>query len=121
MENTIKLKTINPYFNAIWAGKKKSEIRFNHRDFKEGNIITFEEYDSVKAKVTGYKVEVCITYINGMHGVQEGFCMFCFEINKRISPEFTEPAKVETAPTTITYKQIDILGQAITEPGEIDK
>ena len=40
------LKTINPYFQDVWDGKKDFEVRKNDRNFEVGQIIKLEEYGS---------------------------------------------------------------------------
>ena len=81
-----RLKTINPYFNDLWLGKKNFEIRKNDRGFHEGDKLILEEYNpNSDGKVTGgpyeytgrvihakvsYVLENCPQY-----GLQEGYCI----------------------------------------------
>lgn len=38
------LKTLPEFFNRVWNGNKKFEIRKNDRDFKEGDFVILQEW-----------------------------------------------------------------------------
>lgn len=40
-----ELKTLNPYFEDVWSGKKDFELRRNDRDFKVGDRLKLLEYE----------------------------------------------------------------------------
>lgn len=73
---THDLKTVNPYFDEVWEGKKTFEVRYNDRTFKEGDTVILREYSrsngysgrKIKAKI-GYVLEVFI-------GLTDGFVAF---------------------------------------------
>lgn len=103
MSNIHTLKCIQPYFNLVWLGKKKAEIRKNDRDFKLGDIIYLQEYNKEKNTFTEYQLKIRITDIlENFEGIELGYCMFSFDVEERITDELT-----------------DILGMGITEPNEI--
>jgi hypothetical protein len=103
MSNIHTLKYIQPYFNQIWLGKKKAEIRKNDRDFKLGDIIYLQEYNKEKNTFSKYQIKIRITDIlENFEGIELGYCMFSFDVEERITDELT-----------------DILGMTITEIDEI--
>lgn len=66
------LKTLPEYFNAVKAGDKTFEVRFNDRNFQVGDTLHLEEY--VNGKYTGQQLTRMITYIlNTPDFCKEGF------------------------------------------------
>ena len=62
---TIVKKINTKSFEAIIAGKKKSEIRLNDFDIKEGDILILEEWDSESPrKPTGRSITKKVIYVN---------------------------------------------------------
>ena len=57
------LKTIQPFFDDIWNGKKTFEVRKNDRDFKCGDLLQLREYDDVLQKYLPREIIVEITFI----------------------------------------------------------
>lgn len=39
------LKTEPPWFQLIWDGEKTFELRYNDRNYQEGDALTLNEYD----------------------------------------------------------------------------
>lgn len=58
-----ELKTWPIYFQAIVDRKKRFEIRFNDRDFKEGDTLILREYREKTRHYTGRKVLVNVLYV----------------------------------------------------------
>lgn len=54
-----RLKTVNPWFQLVWQGKKNFEVRFNDRDFQRGDQLVLCEY-VVGAGFTGLEVYATI-------------------------------------------------------------
>lgn len=103
MSNIHTLKCIQPYFNEIWLGKKKAELRKNDRNFKLGDIVYLQEYNKETNTFKKYQLKVRITNIvENFEGIELGYCMFSFDVEERITDELT-----------------DILGMTIIEPDEI--
>lgn len=103
MSNIHTLKCIQPYFNLVWLGKKRAEIRKNDRNFKLGDIVYLQEYNPQKNSFTKYQIKIRITDIlENFKGIELGYCMFSFDIEERITDELP-----------------DILGMSITEPENI--
>lgn len=57
-----ELKTVQPYFDSIWSGMKKFEVRKNDRDFKNGQLLLLREY-KVDGTYTGKEILVRVDYI----------------------------------------------------------
>lgn len=61
-----ELKTWPEYFQPIVDGKKTFEIRYNDRNFQEGDFLSLQEYDpAIKElnKFTGRIMVVKVTYV----------------------------------------------------------
>ena len=60
MPNNHKLKTVAPFFQALWDGKKQFELRKNDRDYKVGDRLYLYEFDAAKCVYSGrvYSAEV---------------------------------------------------------------
>jgi hypothetical protein len=61
VKETHELKTINPYFQLVWDGKKTFELRKNDRNFKQGDYLRLMEYG--KGGWTGRECNFEIEYI----------------------------------------------------------
>lgn len=59
----IKKKSWPEYFEQVFSGKKKYDLRINDFDAKEGDVLVLEEWDPKTKKYTGRKIEKKITYI----------------------------------------------------------
>ena len=55
------LKIKPEYFKDVISGRKNFEVRFNDRNFKEGDIIVLEEFDN--KGYTGKYINCEITYV----------------------------------------------------------
>lgn len=64
-----ELKTVQPYFENVYLGKKRFEFRFNDRDYKPKDILVLKEYDSKRKKYSGRMVIAVVTYM--MNGNNE--------------------------------------------------
>jgi hypothetical protein len=79
--NVHELKTWPHFFQKIWEGKKRFEIRKNDRPFKEGDMLVLKEYDPAnKAKhYTGRQLTCYVDYVmigTGGFGLPKGYaCM----------------------------------------------
>lgn len=58
-----ELKCHPVFFEAVKSGDKTFEIRYNDRDFKEGQGIRLKEYSPNNGKYTGRDLLVEITYM----------------------------------------------------------
>jgi len=79
-----RLKTINPYFRAVWAGEKTFEMRKNDRMFICGDEIYLREYDAENDTYSGREVRAEITYILRNFGELKDFVIFSFKITQMI-------------------------------------
>jgi len=59
----IKKKTWINGFEKILSGEKTFDTRLANFKCKPGDILVLEEYDSVKKKYTGRKIEKKITFV----------------------------------------------------------
>ena len=75
-----ELKTEQPYFNLIWSGIKKFELRKNDRDFQIGDVLRLWEYDRINKTYSGSCVEVIIVYIlhEYYEAINKPYCIISF-------------------------------------------
>lgn len=76
------LKTWPEYFQAIWDGRKKFEIRRNDRDFQIDDILVLEEWDNLTEKFTGRVIKAKVVYIvgGGKFGIDLGYVIMGIEV-----------------------------------------
>ena len=71
------LKTINPYFEMSWKRLKTFEIRKNDREFKVGDMVQLQEFDSETNKYSGRELIGSIDYIlNDFPALKKGYVVF---------------------------------------------
>lgn len=58
---THELKILPEYFHPIMSGTKTFEVRFNDRNFSNGDILCLKEYSN--GAYTGSFINVVVTYI----------------------------------------------------------
>jgi Domain of unknown function (DUF3850) len=58
-----ELKTLKPYFQDIYSGVKKFEVRFNDRNFQVNDLLGLEEFDDIEQTYTGRYIIRRVTYI----------------------------------------------------------
>lgn len=71
-----ELKILPRYFQYVWCGDKKFEIRLNDRDFRKGDIVHLKEWNG--KEYTGRDCLRKISYIlyDDVPGIEKGFCVF---------------------------------------------
>lgn len=76
-----KLKIENPYFDDVYYGRKKFEVRKNDRGFKVGDRLQLIEI--VSAKIPRY-ILVDVIYIlqGGQFGIDENFVVMGIQMIK---------------------------------------
>jgi len=60
---THELKTLPIYYQAVVAGLKTFECRYNDRDFQVGDIVFLKEYLPESNFYTGKQYQIKIKYI----------------------------------------------------------
>ena len=80
-----RLKCENAYFDAVAAGDKTFEIRYNDRGFQKGDSVTLSAWNTEHHCYDSSKpvIELIITYVCTYHQ-KEGWCVFGF---KRLSEQ----------------------------------
>lgn len=68
------LKLFTKYFDHVAKGLKKSEVRYNDRNYQIGDTITLHEgeYEDGRFIYSGRKVSAEISYIDNF-GTQDGY------------------------------------------------
>jgi hypothetical protein len=73
------LKTVQPYFERVFDCSKRFEVRWNDRDFEEGDEIYLQEYDVETKLYSGREVRGKITYVlKDYEHIEYGFVVFGF-------------------------------------------
>ena len=69
------LKTWPAFFEHIWRGAKRFELRKNDRDFHTGDELLLREWEPDPEKYTGRYVRVHVTYVlrGPILGLAEGW------------------------------------------------
>ena len=96
---THELKTVRPYFGAVWGGEKTAELRKNDRGFQVGDLMLLREYLPDEFHYTGYAIRAEITdIVTDAEGewLAEGHVMLSFKILDLIM-SYKEPANVTGA------------------------
>lgn len=73
------LKIKPEYFNDVISGRKTFEVRYNDRNFKVGDIIVLEEFDS--KGYTGKYINSEITYVlSDVEYTKENYVVLGFKL-----------------------------------------
>lgn len=72
-----KLKTHPEFFNELWKGNKKFEVRKDDRSFAIGDRLRLQEYFPQENRHSGREVAALIAYkMTGEEwGIKEGYCI----------------------------------------------
>lgn len=73
-----KVKTLPEYFQEVWTGTKKFEVRQNDRGYRTGDVIQLLEFD-LKKGYSGRSVEAIIGYVltaEQFPGLAPGYAAF---------------------------------------------
>lgn len=80
---THELKTWEEYFEEVRNGNKKFEMRYNDRDFHQGDIVILKEWIPGEEKFTGREMAFEIGYVlDFFQGLRKGWVVF--DISKRL-------------------------------------
>lgn len=75
MKTHIK-KLTQPFFDDVWNGDKRFELRKNDCDYEVNDLIILEEYDPISNTYSGRKIRAHITYVlKDYDGLEEGYCI----------------------------------------------
>lgn len=69
------LKTSPEYFEAVWRGEKRFEIRKDDRNFQVGDTLYLREYDPWAEQYTGRTRRMRVTYLYRGEWVAPGYCV----------------------------------------------
>lgn len=75
-----KLKIKPEYFQLVWDGSKKAELRKDDRGYQIGDILILHEWDG--KQYTGSGIAVKVTHILrdcAEYGLSDGYCILSFE------------------------------------------
>lgn len=91
-----RLKTVQPFFNAVWNGEKLFEVRKNDRDFQPDDHLLLQEYDPARREdeaYTGARIICAITYIlhGGQFGIEPGYVVLGIRVNQKMGEPGWKP------------------------------
>ena len=78
MRHELKIKP--EYFQAVWDGKKKAELRKDDRDYHVGDVLILYEWNG--EEYTGSAIAVRVTHILrdcAEYGLADGYCILSIE------------------------------------------
>lgn len=77
-----ELKTWPVYFDALWSGLKRFEVRKNDRGFKTGDRLVLREYDPERDGYSGRQIESKATYVmgGGRFGIDPEWCVISLKV-----------------------------------------
>jgi hypothetical protein len=84
-----RLKTVEPYFTAVFNGEKTFELRKADRDFRPGQVWYLVHYTKHSDYYSGSWVKVRITYVchHESEGIKSaimpGYCVWGFRVLER--------------------------------------
>ena len=77
-----ELKTVQPFFNDIWNGIKKFDVRLNDRDFKVGDFLLLKEYGLKGYEPREILCEI-IYFFNGWLMLKEGYVVLGIKVKEK--------------------------------------
>lgn len=81
LPNMHDLKIDPQYFEAVKAGIKRAELRYNDRNFKAGDYLALHEYDREKGEYTGRIHHARITHVCDVDEWLSGYVMLSIDID----------------------------------------
>ena len=78
MRHELKIKP--EYFQAVWDGKKKAELRKDDRDYHVGDVLILREWNG--EEYTDSWIAVRVTHILrdcAEYGLADGYCILSIE------------------------------------------
>ena len=80
MSKIHKVKILSHWFEAVIAGYKKAELRFNDRGYEVGDVLVMREYDGGTRTHSGRKVHVKVTHVADVGKIQHNYVLLSFEL-----------------------------------------
>jgi len=94
-----RLKTINPFFTAVWEEGKLFELRLDDRSYEVGDRVLLLEYDKEQNEFSGRAICATISYIlratDLPEGLKKGYVIFMLE---NVYPTLQDPGTGLPAP-----------------------
>lgn len=78
------LKTVQPYFDALWSGDKRFELRKNDRGFQVGDSLCLREYDAEADRYSRRIMMAKVLYLMTGPGLEDGYCIMSLGAMRRI-------------------------------------
>lgn len=90
-----ELKTWPGFFQSVWDGDKRAELRKDDRGFEVGDFLVLREYDPVTAEYSGRRFLAEISHIvrESQFGLAPGFAMLSLYRHRRLRPGEIIPAQ----------------------------
>lgn len=104
MANKHTLKTLKPYFDAVWSGDKRFEIRYNDRNYQVGDTLELVELSGLQ--LTGRKIIAKVTYSiwRPVFGVRVGWVLMSIQVLNLIEADGSQPCTKEHKAKSVRYE-----------------
>ena len=81
MRVTHSLKILPKHFKDVASCDKKSEIRYNDRNYRVGDVLSLQEWSENSKNYSGSYINVRVTHIlDNEKYLQKGYVMLSFEV-----------------------------------------
>lgn len=78
-----ELKTIQPFFDDVWCGKKLFEYRNNDRNYRVGDTLKLREYSTSSGYTNKYIMCDVIYIFDHGFNLPEGYCILGIDVIAR--------------------------------------
>lgn len=80
------IKCVQPYFDEVKSGRKPFEMRFNDREYEQGDTVTLRLYDPENPNYLSFDINGTIGYVlTEFEGLKKGWCVFGLQNTELIS------------------------------------
>lgn len=106
MANTHTIKTLKPFFDSVWSGDKRFEIRYNDRNYQVGD--TLELVEQSGRELTGRKIIAKVTYSiwRPVFGLRVGWILMSIQVLNLINADGSQPCTKEHNRNNLSNQQL---------------
>lgn len=82
------IKTLYPFFEAVWDGTKTFEVRKDDRRYSVGDWVVLQEIYQDSLAYSGKTIQAKVIYKleGGQFGIEEGYCVLGIQVTYKFDP-----------------------------------